>query len=135
MCKGCDIEVEEFSRNIYRDAELSRLRLIRYRSIRGYLLELRDEELHPEWPAADPEGRPVNFTSRESGLRFNEFLPVLVGDSVRPEPMQVDHPDTLCEIGIDSDTMRPMRTGSPLAIIHGSGSGGREPESTRRRSI
>ncbi len=69
---------------------------------------MRTEERHPEWPASDPEGRPVSFTSREHRPRPDEFLPVLEGESVRLEPMREDHLDALCEIGLDPDITRLM---------------------------
>ena len=69
---------------------------------------MKNEEIHAEWPASDPEGRPVNFTSQEPRPRPDEFLPVLERDHVRLEPMREDHLDALCEIGLDPEITRLM---------------------------
>ncbi len=69
---------------------------------------MNNGETHQEWPATDPEGRPVAFTSREPRPRPEEFLPVLEGDTVRLEPMREDHLDALCEIGLDPEITRLM---------------------------
>jgi RimJ/RimL family protein N-acetyltransferase len=58
------------------------------------------------WPSADPEGRPVNFTSREPRPRPDEFTPTLEGRAVRLEPMRTDHLDDLCRACLDPDISR-----------------------------
>lgn len=63
---------------------------------------------NPRWPAADPDGLPVRFTSTEPRPRPGEFTPVLEGEAVRLEPMREDHLDALCEIGLDPQITRLM---------------------------
>jgi len=60
------------------------------------------------WPAADPDGLPVRFTSTEARPLPHEFTPVLEGAAIRLEPMQEGHLDALCEIGLDPQISRLM---------------------------
>ncbi|MGO9308329.1 MAG: GNAT family N-acetyltransferase [Spirochaetia bacterium] len=58
------------------------------------------------WPPADPEGRPVRFTTLEPRPRPDEYEPVLTGAAVRLEPMREAHVDALCRIGLDPEITR-----------------------------
>ncbi len=60
------------------------------------------------WPAQDPEGRAVRFTTREARPRPDEYLPVLDGPSLRLEPMREEHVDALCAVGLDPGIWRLM---------------------------
>ena len=60
------------------------------------------------WPPADPEGRPVRFTSTNPRPRPDEYEPVLIGDTVRLEPMREAHLEALCRVGLDPRVTRYM---------------------------
>jgi len=111
-----------------------------------------------EWPATDPEGRAVRFTTRESRPRPDELEPVLQGTHVRLEPLRPAHLEALCAVGLDPEVMRLMPhpvstrdqmadyvnaaisaraagTAIPFATVHRSASGQTVVGSTRFMSI
>jgi RimJ/RimL family protein N-acetyltransferase len=67
------------------------------------------------WPTADPEGRPVLFTSREPRPRPDEYEPVLNGRAIQLQPLREEHIDALSRIGLDPAVTRylPSRTSTP----------------------
>jgi len=71
------------------------------------------------WPSADPEGRAVTFTTRESRPRDDELEPVLQGKVVRLEPLRPSHLDALCAVGLEPEVMRlmphPVTTAAEMA--------------------
>lgn len=60
------------------------------------------------WPSVDPEGRSVQFTSKDPRPRPDEYMPVLEGDTLRLEPLLEEHLEALCRIGLDPDISRLM---------------------------
>ena len=76
------------------------------------------ENTRDEWPARDPDGLPVRFTSREPRPRPDEFEPTLRGAALRLEPMREDHAEALCLVGLDPAVMRympdPVRTADQM---------------------
>jgi RimJ/RimL family protein N-acetyltransferase len=65
------------------------------------------ETERPEaWPGSDPEGREVRFTHVDPRPRPDEYVPVLEGDRVRLEPLQIGHVDALCAAGSDPEIFR-----------------------------
>jgi len=60
------------------------------------------------WPQADAEGRPVRFTSRDPRPRPDEYEQVLIGTTLRLEPMREAHADALSRIGLGSAVTRYM---------------------------
>lgn len=70
------------------------------------------------WPQTDAEGRPVRFTSREPRPRPDEYEPVLIGTTLRLEPMREAHVDALCRIGLDPAVTRcmPVQLTTPVQM-------------------
>jgi len=72
-----------------------------------------------DWPHADPDGRPVRFTERDPRPGRDEMQPTLHGKAVRLEPLQDEHIDALCEIGLDPEVTQfmtiAMRTRDDMA--------------------
>jgi RimJ/RimL family protein N-acetyltransferase len=79
------------------------------------------ESTRDEWPARDPDGLPVRFTTREPRPRPDEFEPVLRGAALRLEPMRGSHVEALCLVGLDAAVMRympdPVRTAAQMAAL------------------
>jgi RimJ/RimL family protein N-acetyltransferase len=73
------------------------------------------------WPASDPDGRPVRFTSRGSRPLPDEFEPVLGGTTLRLEPLRESHVESLCRVGLDPVVMRylpdPVETPDQMAAF------------------
>jgi RimJ/RimL family protein N-acetyltransferase len=72
--------------------------------------DARKTEPSVSWPSQDPEGRPVQFSSRGFHPREDEMTPVLSGRTVRLEPLSKSHLDGLCTIGLDPEVTRLMTT-------------------------
>jgi N-acetyltransferase len=74
-----------------------------------------------EWPAQDPDGLPVRFTSRVPRPRPDEFEPVLRGTALRLEPMRESHVEALCLVGLDPAVTRylpdPVKTRDQMAAF------------------